>query len=96
MTGQEVGPGGAHQGYLGLVRSSELANFTELQKRPLESIFDLRFLAYNNMITRPGVARAVLQTPMSCIHSLSQSVSHPFPANLQNIITQKPLELGTC
>ena len=42
------------------------------------------------MFNRPGVARAVLQTPWSLIQSVSQSVSDPFPPNLQNIITSKP------
>ena len=30
-----------------------------------------------NLINRPGEAGAVLQKPLSLIHSLSQSVSHP-------------------
>ena len=36
-------------------------------------------------------SRAVLQTPSSLI----DKASHPFPPNLQNSITPKPLELGT-
>ena len=40
---------------------------------------------------RPGVARAVLQTPLSFI----QSATDPFPPHLQNIISPKPLEQGT-
>ena len=47
------------------------------------------------MFNRPGVAKAVLKTPSSLIHSFINSVSHPFPPNLQNIITPKPSELGT-
>ena len=43
------------------------------------------------MINRPGVAEAVLQTPSS----LTESVTDPFPPNLQDIINPKPLELGT-
>ena len=31
------------------------------------------------VINRPGVARAVLQSASSLIHSFSQSVSEPFP-----------------
>ena len=34
------------------------------------------------MIKRPSVAGAVLQTPLS----IQNSLSHPFPANLQDII----------
>ena len=46
---------------------------------------------YCCVINRPGVAGAVLQTPLSNI----QSLSDPFPPNLQNIITPKTLELGS-
>ena len=37
------------------------------------------------IFNRPGVARAVLQTPLLLIHSLTD----PFPPNLQNIIARK-------
>ena len=40
------------------------------------------------IITRPGVARALQQTPPPLI----KSVTDAFPPNLQNIITPKPLE----
>ena len=43
------------------------------------------------LINRPGVARAVLKTPSLLIKSLS----HPFPPDLQNMMTPKPLELGS-
>ena len=42
------------------------------------------------LFNRPGVARAVLHTALLLI----QSVSQPFPPNLQNIINHKQLELG--
>ena len=45
---------------------------------------------------RPGVAGAALQTPLTFIHTLIDSVTDPFPPNLQAIITPKPLELGSC
>ena len=41
----------------------------------------------------PGVAGAVLQTVLSFINYLIHSVRQPFPPDLQNIITPKPLEL---
>ena len=41
------------------------------------------------VINRPGVAVAVLQTPLSPINSI-------IPPNLQKIINHKLLELGTC
>ena len=47
------------------------------------------------IINWPGLAEAILQRPLLHIHPFSQWVSHPFPPNLQNIITPKPLELGT-
>ena len=43
------------------------------------------------IFNRPGVAGAVLQSPPSLIHW----PSHPFPPNLQDIINDKPLELGS-
>ena len=48
-----------------------------------------------DIINRPGVARAVLQSASWLIHSLIQSLSQPFPPNLQNIINHKPEELGS-
>ena len=42
-----------------------------------------------HIITRPGVAWVVLQTPPSLIKSLTDA----FPPNPQNIITPKPLEM---
>ena len=48
-----------------------------------------------DVVNRPGVAGAVLQTPSSLINSLIDSLTDPFPQNLQNIITPEPLELGT-
>ena len=42
------------------------------------------------VFNRPGVAGAVLQTPSSLIDSVSESVSQPFPPNLQDIINHKP------
>ena len=50
-----------------------------------------RWLGFN----RPGVAGAALQTPSTFIHSLIDSVTDPFPPNLQTIITPKLLELGS-
>ena len=38
------------------------------------------------IVIRPGVDGAVLQAPLSLINS----VSEPFPPNLQNIINHKP------
>ena len=38
------------------------------------------------VINRPGVAGAGLQSPLLLIKGLS----HPFPPDLQNIITPKP------
>ena len=46
-----------------------------------------------NVINRPSVGGAVLQTPSLLIKSVSQSVTDAFPPDLQNIITPKPLEL---
>ena len=43
------------------------------------------------VVNRPGVARAVLQTPLSLI----DSVSHPFPPNIQQTFNPKPLQLGS-
>ena len=43
------------------------------------------------IFNRPAVAGAVLKTPPSLIKSLSD----PFPPDLQNIISPKPLELGS-
>ena len=42
------------------------------------------------LIKRTSVAGAVLQTPLFLIHSFIESVSDPFPPNLQNIISPKP------
>ena len=36
-----------------------------------------------------------MKWPSAVINSVSNKLSHPFPPNLQNIITPKPLELGT-
>ena len=41
-------------------------------------------------MSRFSVAGAVPQTPLALIYSLIDSVSHPFPQNLQNIINHKP------
>ena len=54
-------------------------------------LFRVGWLAKRDIFTRPSVAGAVLQTPPSLI----QSASDPFPPNLQNTITPKPLELRT-
>ena len=40
-------------------------------------------------MSRFSVAGTVPQTPLSLIYSLIDSVSHPFPPNLQNIINHK-------
>ena len=45
-----------------------------------------RYIFFNNIFNRPGVAGAVLLTPPSII---------PFPPFLQNTINPKPLELVT-
>ena len=42
------------------------------------------------ILNRPSVAGAVLQTPPSII----KSVTDPFPPDIPNIISPKPLELG--
>ena len=44
-----------------------------------------------SVFKRPGVAGSVLQT----LPLLIKSLSHPFPPDLQNITTPKPLELGS-
>ena len=50
--------------------------------------------AYPHKLNRPGVARAFLKQPRySFIHSVSQSVSQPFPPNYENIINHKQKEL---
>ena len=59
-------------------------------------IWNLAFLWYKNihwttLVNRPGVAGAVLQTPLWLIDSFS----HHFPPNLQDIINPKTLELGS-
>ena len=46
------------------------------------------------VISRPGVAGAVLQTPLSFINSLIQWLRDPFPPNLQNNFTPKR-KMGT-
>ena len=46
----------------------------------------------SNIFNRLCVAGAVLQTPLSLIHSF---INDPYPPNLQNTITLKPLELWT-
>ena len=46
----------------------------------------LNIITILHIVNKPGVAAAVLQTPLSLI----ESVSDPFPPNLQNIITPKP------
>ena len=48
---------------------------------------------YWSLLNRPGVAGAVLQSPMLLIHSVGQRVIHFFP-NLQDTFTFKPYELG--
>ena len=47
------------------------------------------FWVHYNIFNRPGVAGAVLQSPLKLRYSLINSVSHPFPPSLQNIITLK-------
>ena len=41
------------------------------------------------LFNKPGVAGVVLQTPF-LIHSYSESLSDPFPLNLQNTVFPKP------
>ena len=40
--------------------------------------FFAHFIQIGSLVNRPGVAGAVLQTPLSFINSLNNSVSHPF------------------
>ena len=47
------------------------------------------------MINRPGVAWAVLQTPLSFNNALINSASHPFAPDLQITFPPKPKELGS-
>ena len=66
----------------------------------LYSFFPLLFFNFyisiiSYLFTRTGVAGAALQTASSLIHSLIQSVSDPFPPNLQDTFNTKPYELGT-
>ena len=49
----------------------------------------------HNIINRPSVAEAVLQTTLLLIHSLINSVSHSFPQNLQDTFISKQYELST-
>ena len=49
----------------------------------------------HQVINRPGVAGAVLQTASWFIHWFINSVSHPFPPDIHNIINPKPLELDS-
>ena len=62
-----------------------------------QSMTNFRFFSCGGQhnFNRPGVAGAVLQSASWFIHSVSQSVSQPFPPNLQNIINRKPEELGS-
>ena len=46
------------------------------------------------IFNRIGVAAAVLQTPLSFIHSFIHYLTHPFPPNLQDTFTPKAYELG--
>ena len=56
-----------------------------------------------SVINRPGVAGAYLQTPSSLLMTLLMTLTdsfinslfHPFPPNLQDIINLKLLELGS-
>ena len=48
-----------------------------------------------SVFNRPCVAGAVIEEKNFVTHSLIQSVSHPFPQNLQNAFTPKPSELGS-
>ena len=50
---------------------------------------------HSTIFNRPGVAGAVLQTASWCVNSFTNSVCHPFPPNLQNIINPSLFELGT-
>ena len=54
-------------------------------------------LYQENMLifNRPGVTGAILQTALSLINLLLVKLNHPFPPDLQNIITLKPFELGS-
>ena len=62
--------------------------------RPLTSAwinkmsFNYVKVSVTHFLTRAGVAGAVVQTASS----LSDSLIHPFPPNLQDIINPKPLE----
>ena len=50
---------------------------------PIYGIFRAQFF------NRPGVAGAVLQTPLLQTELLAYSLTDPFPPNLQNIIILK-------
>ena len=71
----------------------EVQSFLTLQVHRYALVqFCLAFLLRTNNIhifNRPDVAGAGLQTPSS----LNKPLTDPFPPNLQNIITTKPLEL---
>ena len=71
--------------------------FTNIFTQPLvERLYLIPGLICSiGVFNRPGVARAVLQTPSSFIHSLSQSVSDPLWKYIQNTFTPKPKKLGS-
>ena len=47
-------------------------------------------LSLEEFFNRPGVAGAVLQSPLSLINSFIHLFSNPVPPNLQNIIKGEP------
>ena len=49
----------------------------------------------HNIINRPSVAEAVLQTTLLLIYSLINSVSHSFPQNIQDTFISKQYKLST-
>ena len=61
----------------------------------LPKTFIWQILRKNNIFNRPGVAGAVLQTPLQLIHSLIYLLSHTLVQNIQDTFTPKPQELGT-
>ena len=47
------------------------------------------------MLNRPGVAGAVLQTPLPLLNSFIDSLTCPFPPKVHSTFTLKPYGLGT-
>ena len=85
----------ANKGRMNLNKSGQMWT----KPKPQTKLFfkaNLPFIVFfGGIFNRSGVVEAVLQSALWFIDSFSQSVSQPFPPNIQNIINHKPEELGS-